>query len=267
MMNEVLERNLLTRQLPDFVNDALGYANYGPNLASQTNDVISVGNHIMTIEQAMAKSADDHKVRASVTKLVESLTLADPSKFARSKRGFIAKTWNKFTGSGYVQEIQFDLYCRKVDVLVKDAPLIMAQAHESVDIIQSLESIYRKDIELLNFYINAGKEFISQLESREKPLTRQEEFGLSRLQRRIVNLELTKANADMSLVQIGMLLQNALVNLGTLNECINSVVPMWHHQVKLFRSGAVAIDIQPETGQRFNVLVEKLNNNLKKNKG
>ncbi|MDE1497120.1 hypothetical protein KKJ25_19845 [Xenorhabdus bovienii] len=49
-MNEVLKASLLKKQLPVYVNDTLGKANFGPTLKTQSDDVVMVGDKAISID-------------------------------------------------------------------------------------------------------------------------------------------------------------------------------------------------------------------------
>ncbi|MBO2800246.1 hypothetical protein J5H56_01755 [Providencia rettgeri] len=230
-----MSTSLIARQLPEFVNDAIGVVSFGPKLLSHTDDILDFNGHKMTLEEAMKAGAEDTKISESTSQLVRHLEACDPNVYFKHKTGFLSRIWDALTGSNETRMIEFTMNCRRVDRLVVQAPLVLEQAHKGVHILLALEQ-----------------------------LSDQQEYGLTRLAQRILNLEVTKASSEMNKVQVGMLLHSAATDVDLLEAVVKSAIPIWHHQIKQLRSGAANIDLDPEVEQRFRILVNKLNDNVKK---
>lgn len=256
--------SLIARQLPAFVNDAIGVVSFGPQLLSHTDDILDFNGNKMTLEEAMKVGAEDTKVSAAASQLVKHLEACDPKLFIKRKTGFLSNVWDALTGSKETRMIEFTMNCRRVDRLVAQAPLILEQAHKGVSILMALEQIYTRDIEALDAYIKAGRAYLSECRDSGDELTEQQEYGLTRLAQRTLNLEVTKAASEMNKVQVGLLLNAAATDIDLLEAIVKSAIPIWHHQIKQLRSGAAYIEIDPEVEERFKTLVNKLNDNVKK---
>ncbi len=259
-----MSTSLIARQIPAFVNDAIGTVSFGPKLLSHTDDIMDFNGNKMSLEEAMKAGAEDTKVSESASRLVKHLEACDPKVYFKRKTGFLSRVWDALTGSNETRMIEFTMNCRRVDRLVAQAPLILEQAHKGVSILMALEQIYTRDIEALDDYIKAGRAFLVECRGSGNELTEQQEYGLTRLAQRILNLEVTKASSEMNKVQVGMLLHTAATDIDLLESIVKSAIPIWHHQIKQLRSGAANIEIDPEVEARFKALVNKLNDNVKK---
>lgn len=259
-----MSTSLIARQLPAFVNDAIGVVSFGPKLLSHTDDILDFNGHKMTLEEAMKAGAEDTKISESTSQLVRHLEACDPNVYFKHKTGFLSRIWDALTGSNETRMIEFTMNCRRVDRLVVQAPLVLEQAHKGVHILLALEQIYTRDIEALNAYIKEGRAYVTECRESGEVLSNQQEYGLTRLAQRILNLEVTKASSEMNKVQVGMLLHSAATDVDLLEAVVKSAIPIWHHQIKQLRSGAANIDLDPEVEQRFRILVNKLNDNVKK---
>lgn len=258
--------SLIARQLPAFVNDVIGNASFGPKLMSHSDDIIDFSGHKMSLEDAMKMGADDSEVRESTFLLLKHIQASDPSLFLKRKKGFISDIWNAVTGSREARKIEFAMNCRRVERMVSKAPVVLQQARYGVCVLLALEQVYERDIEALDAYIREGRAYISELRDGDMALTDQQEYGITRLEQRIINLEVTKASSEMNKVQVGMLLHSASFNLDVFKECVESAIPIWRHQVKQLKSGAAIADIDPKAEERLRALVNKLNANAKKGK-
>ncbi|MBO3019696.1 hypothetical protein [Providencia rettgeri] len=207
-----MSTSLIARQLPEFVNDAIGVVSFGPKLLSHTDDILDFNGHKMTLEEAMKAGAEDTKISESTSQLVRHLEACDPNVYFKHKTGFLSRIWDALTGSNETRMIEFTMNCRRVDRLVVQAPLVLEQAHKGVHILLALEQI----------------------------------------------------SSEMNKVQVGMLLHSAATDVDLLEAVVKSAIPIWHHQIKQLRSGAANIDLDPEVEQRFRILVNKLNDNVKK---
>lgn len=256
--------SLITRQLPAFVNDAIGVVSFGPKLLSHTDDILDFNGNKMTLEEAMKAGAEDTKISATSARLVKHLEACDPAVYFKRKTGFLSRIWDALTGAKETRMIEFTMNCRRVDRLVAQAPLVLEQAQKGVSILLALEQIYTRDIEALDAYIKGGRTFVAECRESGEALSDQQEYGLMRLSQRILNLEVTKASSEMNKVQVGLLLQSAAAEVDLLDAVVKSAIPIWHHQIKQLRSGAANIEMDPEVKQRFRTLVNKLNDNVKK---
>lgn len=259
-----MSTSLIARQLPAFVNDAIGNVGFGPKLLSHSDELLDFNGHKLTLEEAMKAGAEDTKISESTSQLIKHLEACDPNVYFGRKASFLSKVWDALTGSKETRMIEFTINCRRVDRLVALAPSILEQAQKGVHILLALEQIYTRDIETLTAYIREGRAFESACRESKEPLSEQVEYGLTRLSQRILNLEVTKASTEMNKVQVGMLLQSASTEIDALEGVVKSAIPMWHHQIKQMRSGAANIQIDTEVEQRFKTLVNKLNDNVKK---
>jgi hypothetical protein len=257
---------VIARQLPLFVNDTIGNANFGPRLISHSDDIIDFNGHKMTLEDAMKIGANDSEIRVSTSLLLKQIQASNPSLFFKRNTGFMSDIWNSITGSREARMIEFTMNCRRIERMVIKAPLVLQQARKGVYILLALEQIYERDIESLDVYIREGRAYISELSNGDVALTEQQEYGITRLEQRIINLEVTKASSEMNKVQVGMLLHSASFSLDLFKECVESAIPIWKHQVKQLKSGAAIADIDQEAVERLRTLVNKLNANAKKGK-
>ncbi|MEX9785786.1 hypothetical protein [Providencia manganoxydans] len=259
-----MSTSLIARQLPAFVNDAIGVVSFGPKLLSHSDDILDFNGNKMTLEEAMKSGSEDTKISETSALLVKHLEACDPAVYFKRKTGFLSRIWDALTGSKETRMIEFTMNCRRVDRLVAQAPLILEQAQKGVHILLALEQIYTRDIEALDAYIQEGRAFIAEYRESGEGLSDQLEYGLTRLAQRILNLEVTKASSEMNKVQVGMLLHSAATEVDLLDAVVKSAIPIWHHQIKQLRSGAANIEIDPQVEQRFRTLVNKLNDNVKK---
>lgn len=266
-MDEVLNASLLKKQLPVYVNDTLGNVNFGPSLKTQSDDVVMVGNVAIRIDDLMKRCSDDVEVKALTADLVDSISKASPRNLYRYKNaGFFGRLWNCLTGGIDSKIIEFNLYCRRVDKLAKNAPAMLEQVKESIQLIGGLKELYQKDVELLDQYIDAGTAYLREFENSEEKLSGSLEYGLNRLKRKLVNLKVTKSTLEMHTASVEMSLHASLDNLERMKDCVKGLIPMWQQQVRMFRSGVYDINTDAETDEKFRALVNKINANTDKGK-
>ncbi|OLP74738.1 Protein KlaB, partial [Symbiodinium microadriaticum] len=250
-----MSTSLIARQLPAFVNDAIGVVSFGPKLLSHSDDILDFNGNKMTLEEAMKSGSEDTKISETSALLVKHLEACDPAVYFKRKTGFLSRIWDALTGSKETRMIEFTMNCRRVDRLVAQAPLILEQAQKGVHILLALEQIYTRDIEALDAYIQEGRAFIAQYRESGEGLSDQLEYGLTRLAQRILNLEVTKASSEMNKVQVAAV-ANTLV-LGDPRSAHNfgrSKSPDGAYLDKLLEN--VHVYNQGKDGKRLNEIVE-----------
>lgn len=264
-MSEVLKISLFKKDLPAYINDILGSANYGPSLKTQSNEVIVINGRQVTIDMLVARCNDDAEVNALTSELVDAVMKASPSKLIRVNRaGFLSKWWNSMTGRNDTKIIEFNLYCRRVEKLAKRGPILLEGMQSTISLINYLHDLYERDIQLLGFYIDAGYEFLDDMEKGQRILTESERFGLSRLRRKLINMKVTQGTLEMHRHTVKITLSESISNNERMHDCIHDLLPMWRHQVQMFKSGAYDITSSTELNAKFSALVNKINANTAK---
>jgi len=258
-MSSILKESLMKKQLPAFINDTLGNVSFGPILKTQSNDVVVIGNAEYHIDDLMKRCNENKEIKNLIFQLVDGIGKASPHKlFRQQNAGFVAKVWNSLTGASDTKKIEFKLYCRKVEAIAEKAPVILLQAESTIPVLDKLHTLYKRDIELLERYIETGEQFIESFNSNET-LPKQTVFGLDRLRRKIVNMKVTLTSLEMHCTSVNLLIEASLYHVDRVKECINDVLPMWRTQVRMFNSGVYDVDIDVETQKRFEALVNRMN--------
>jgi hypothetical protein len=258
-MNEVLKESLMKKQLLAFIKDTLGSAPFGPALKTQTNDVVVIGDAEYHIDDLMKRCNDDKEIKDMIAQLVDYIGKASPHKLYRhQKASLLAKMWNGMTGAADTEKVEFKLYCRKVEAIAKVAPEILDQAENTIPLIDTLLTLYQRDVALLEQHIETGELFIEGFNG-EEALQSQTAFGLDRLRRKIVNMKVTKATLEMHCSSVGLALEASVGHVDRARECLNDVLPMWRTMVRMFNAGVYDINIDTETQKRFEALVNRMN--------
>ncbi|PHM72376.1 toxic anion resistance protein [Xenorhabdus sp. KJ12.1] len=114
----------------------------------------------------MQRCADDVEVKILTAELVDGISRANSKILYRFRNaGFFGRLWNSLTGNIDSKLIEFNLYCHRVEKLVKMTPQMLEQIQYSILLIKGLRGLYCKDIAVINQYIEAGTEFLHQYEN------------------------------------------------------------------------------------------------------
>lgn len=257
-MNEVLRESLMKTVLPDFVCDTIGNRGFDPKLATLGEDLVEVDGRKIPVSALAERSKDEIEANAITSQLLDAIGKANPSRLMKlRKAGFISRCWNSLTGANDSREIEFNLYCNRVNKLSVRANTIVEGLGTSVELLRHLGCLYEADIERITTYIEAGDAYL-----REKDTTNvgeAEKFGLIRLRRKVINLKVVMASLELHKHSVSLSLESCIESNDRLRDCVKSLLPMWKHQVEMYKAGVYDVSGSSELNKKFASLVNKLN--------
>lgn len=246
---------------------------------NRTSDILQYGTGIQSRMTAFSDQAlqsvrtkDFGEVGGMIVELVTDLRNFDT---AENKKG-LAKLFSKAGNSIVTLKARYDDMEKNVDKITR-----VLEGHRLVLFkdIEMLDHLYAQNLDYiqnLNVYIIAGKEKIEQARTKDLPEleAKAHQSGeesdaqaaknladmIVRFEKRVYDLELTRAVSIQMAPQIKMVQHNDAVMAEKIQTSINNTIPLWKNQMVLalgLSHSAAAIKAQREVTDTTNELLRK----------
>lgn len=196
------------------------------------------------------------RLAASISEIVARLSDADPRKIAKTP------TWlERFLGRSVEAHVLYQVARKNLDVLLVEAEVTAQGVRDAVTAINRLIQTHQEEVNALQAYIQAGREYLAENPDAGKPEAGDIAFDnpRERFARKLANLATLLSSHELSVTQMKLTRAQALDLLDRFEETSRVLVPVWRqHTLTLTTTTQMSPAMAAEATKAHEALMRSL---------
>lgn len=196
------------------------------------------------------------KLAAKIGEIVTKLTDADPKQITEKP------TWlEKITGKNIETHVRYQLARKELDDLIQEAVVLAKSVRETLKALEKMMSEHQAEVNKLEMYIAAGREFLSENSEIGIPQKGSLDFDnpRERFERKLTNLATLLTSHSMSVAQMKLTRAQSVDMIDRFNETHTVLVPVWRqHSLSLLTTKNMNPAMVAEATKAHSALMKSL---------
>lgn len=252
MTQQVITVDHLKHQvLPDLFRDPSRISEYG-NTEGAGKSIDQLG----ALMQRGSMGALTKQLSQILTKMAD----ASPERISKEPN-----FWERMFGGGLEKQVRYQVARKTLDEMIATAEGQAQAVRDTISKLSELIESHATDVQAIQTYIRAGREFLEENPTVGEPQGDGMEFDRprERLARKIANLAALLASHELSINQMKLTRAQAIDMLDRVNETVDVLVPVWRqHSLTLITTKHMSPSLVAEASRAHKALMASLSSSL-----